>query len=80
MPTYVPLGTFDRIHAALAVGAIDAGALPIDLRFSGQARYGWSAFPIDAFDSSSGADSWTGFIRLRTPALELHDSIAPENR
>lgn len=51
--TYVPLGKFDRIYAALAAGDIDAGALPIDLRFSGQARYGWSAFPIDAFDTPS---------------------------
>jgi hypothetical protein len=37
----------------LAAGEIDAGALPIDLRFSGQARYGWNAFPIDAFDTPS---------------------------
>lgn len=51
--TYVPLGTFDRVHAALAAGEIDAGALPIDLRFSGQARYGWRAFAIDAFDTPS---------------------------
>ncbi|MGB8749543.1 MAG: hypothetical protein WCD54_26795 [Pseudolabrys sp.] len=27
--------------------------MPIDLRFSGQARYGWNAFPIDAFDTPS---------------------------
>ena len=44
---------FDRIYAALAAGEIDAGALPIDLRFSGQVRYGWNAFPIDAFDTPS---------------------------
>ena len=50
---YLPLVTFDRIYAALAAGEIDAGALPIDLRFSGQARYGWNAFPIDAFDTPS---------------------------
>ena len=37
---YLPLVTFDRIYAALASGEIDAGALPIDLRFTGQARYG----------------------------------------
>ena len=36
---------FDRIYAALAAGEIDAGALPIDLRFTGQVRYGWKRFP-----------------------------------
>src|SRR4029453_81212 len=51
--TYLPLIKFDRIYAALAAGEIDAGALPIDLRFSGQVRYGWNAFPIDAFDTPS---------------------------
>jgi ABC-type nitrate/sulfonate/bicarbonate transport system substrate-binding protein len=43
--TYLPLIKFDRIYAALAAGEIDAGALPINLRFSGQVRYGWNAFP-----------------------------------
>ena len=51
--TYLPLIKFDRIYAALASGEIDAGALPIDLRFTGQARYGWNAFPMDAFDAPS---------------------------
>lgn len=51
--TYLPLVKFDRIYAALADGEIDAGALPIDLRFSGQALHGWNAFPIDAFDAPS---------------------------
>jgi ABC-type nitrate/sulfonate/bicarbonate transport system substrate-binding protein len=50
---YLPLIKFDRIYAALAAGEIDAGALPIDLRFNGQVRYGWNAFPIDAFDTPS---------------------------
>jgi ABC-type nitrate/sulfonate/bicarbonate transport system substrate-binding protein len=50
---YLPLIKFDRIYAALASGEIDAGALPIDLRFIGQARYGWNAFPIDSFDGPS---------------------------
>jgi ABC-type nitrate/sulfonate/bicarbonate transport system substrate-binding protein len=50
---YVPLVKFDRIYAALASGEIDAGALPIDLRFAGQVRYGWNAFPMDAFDAPS---------------------------
>jgi ABC-type nitrate/sulfonate/bicarbonate transport system substrate-binding protein len=50
---YLPLIKFDRIYAALASGEIDAGALPIDLRFAGQIRYGWNAFPMDAFDAPS---------------------------
>jgi ABC-type nitrate/sulfonate/bicarbonate transport system substrate-binding protein len=45
--TYLSLIRFDRIYAALASGEIDAGALPIDLRFAGQIRYGWNAFPMD---------------------------------
>ena len=51
--TYLPLIKFDRIYAALAAGEIDAGALSIDLRFSGQSRYGWNAFPIDEFGTPS---------------------------
>ncbi|HEX3097413.1 MAG TPA: ABC transporter substrate-binding protein [Usitatibacter sp.] len=51
--TYVPLLKFDRIFSALAAGEIDAGALPVDLRFSGEGRYGWNAFPIDGFDTPS---------------------------
>jgi ABC-type nitrate/sulfonate/bicarbonate transport system substrate-binding protein len=50
---YLPLIKFDRIYAALASGEIDAGALPIDLRFTGQARYSWNAFPMDSFDAPS---------------------------
>jgi ABC-type nitrate/sulfonate/bicarbonate transport system substrate-binding protein len=51
--TYVPLLKFDRIYAALAAGEIDAGALPIDLRFAGEHRYGWHAFPIHEFGTPS---------------------------
>jgi ABC-type nitrate/sulfonate/bicarbonate transport system substrate-binding protein len=50
---YVPLLTFDRIFAALAAGDIEAGALPIDVRFTGQARYGWNAFPLCEFGTPS---------------------------
>jgi ABC-type nitrate/sulfonate/bicarbonate transport system substrate-binding protein len=50
---YLPLIKFERIYAALAAGEIDAGALPVDLRFAGEVRYGWHAFPIDAFDTPS---------------------------
>jgi NitT/TauT family transport system substrate-binding protein len=51
--TYVPLVKFDRIFAALAAGEIDAGAVPIDLRFTGERRYGWHAFPIHEFGTPS---------------------------
>jgi ABC-type nitrate/sulfonate/bicarbonate transport system substrate-binding protein len=51
--TYVPLLKFDRIYAALAAEEIDAGALPIDLRFTGEHRYGWHAFPIHEFGTPS---------------------------
>ena len=50
---YIPLIKFDRIYAALAAGDIDAGALPIDLRFTGEARYGWNSFPIHEFGTPS---------------------------
>jgi ABC-type nitrate/sulfonate/bicarbonate transport system substrate-binding protein len=51
--TYLPLVKFERIYAALATGEIDAGALPVDLRFSGQARYGWNAFALNEFGTPS---------------------------
>ena len=51
--TYLPLIKFDRIYAALAAGEIDAGALPIDLRFAGEVRHGWNAFPIHEFGTPS---------------------------
>jgi hypothetical protein len=51
--TYIPLLKFDRIYAALAAGEVDAGALPIDLRFAGEHRYGWHAFPIREFGTPS---------------------------
>src|SRR6476661_8302577 len=50
---YLPLITFDRIFAALAAGDIDAGALPVDLRFTGEVRYGWNAFPMFSFGTPS---------------------------
>jgi ABC-type nitrate/sulfonate/bicarbonate transport system substrate-binding protein len=51
--TYLPLVKFERIYAALAIGEIDAGALPVDLRFTGQARYGWNAFALNEFGTPS---------------------------
>jgi len=43
--SYVGLGTFQNIYAALAAGEIDAGAMPVDLRFLGETEHGWYAFP-----------------------------------
>jgi ABC-type nitrate/sulfonate/bicarbonate transport system substrate-binding protein len=43
--TYVGLGTFDKIYAALAAGEIDAGAMPVDMRFRGETEHGWHVFP-----------------------------------
>jgi ABC-type nitrate/sulfonate/bicarbonate transport system substrate-binding protein len=37
------LGSFQAIDAALRNGEIAAGYLPIDLRFRGEAEYGWNA-------------------------------------
>ena len=51
--TYLPLVRFEKIYTALATGEIDAGALPVDLRFSGQARYGWHAFALNEFGTPS---------------------------
>lgn len=51
--TYLPLVKFERIYAALAAAEIDAGALPVDLRFSGQTRYGWNAFALNEFGTPS---------------------------
>lgn len=36
--TYVPLMKFDRVYAAPTAGEVDAGALPIDLRFTAEHR------------------------------------------
>jgi hypothetical protein len=42
--TYVGLGTYRKLHEALAAGEIDAAALPIDVRlFEGEER-GWTIF------------------------------------
>jgi len=50
--TYVGLGTFQNIFAALAKGDIDAGVLPIHMRFSGERQHGWNVFELTGF----GAD------------------------
>lgn len=47
--TYVGLGTYQNIYAALVAGQIDAGALPVDYRFVGQGQYGWNAFDTSVF-------------------------------
>jgi hypothetical protein len=42
--TYVGLGTYRNIFAALAAEDIDAGALPIDYQFLGQSQHRWNCF------------------------------------
>ena len=49
--TYVRLGTFENIYAALAKGDIDAGVLPIHMRFSGERLYGWNIFEITGLEA-----------------------------
>jgi hypothetical protein len=51
--TYPGLGTYEKIHAAMAAGEIDAGAAPIHLRFQGERQHGWHAFPMDTLDLPS---------------------------
>lgn len=46
--TYPGLGTYEKIYAAMAAGEIEAGAAPIDLRFSGERQHGWHAFAMDS--------------------------------
>jgi len=41
--TVVSLGSFRAIYTALGTGEIDAGYLPIDLRFRGENEFGWNA-------------------------------------
>jgi ABC-type nitrate/sulfonate/bicarbonate transport system substrate-binding protein len=44
--SYVGLGTFGNIYAALGRGEIDAGVLPIHMRFAGRRKYGWNIFEL----------------------------------
>jgi ABC-type nitrate/sulfonate/bicarbonate transport system substrate-binding protein len=39
----VSLGSFQAIYAALGAGSVDAGYLPVDLRFRGEKEFGWNA-------------------------------------
>jgi ABC-type nitrate/sulfonate/bicarbonate transport system substrate-binding protein len=41
--TVVSLGSFQAIYKALGAGEIDAGYLPVDLRFLGENKFGWNA-------------------------------------
>jgi ABC-type nitrate/sulfonate/bicarbonate transport system substrate-binding protein len=47
--TYVGLGNFQNIYHALAKGEIDAGALPIHMRFPGERQHGWNIFEMIGF-------------------------------
>jgi ABC-type nitrate/sulfonate/bicarbonate transport system substrate-binding protein len=41
--TVISLGSFQAIYNALGAGEIDAGYLPVDLRFLGENEFGWNA-------------------------------------
>jgi ABC-type nitrate/sulfonate/bicarbonate transport system substrate-binding protein len=47
--TYVGLGNFQNIYNAIAKGEIDAGALPIHMRFPGERQHGWNIFEMIGF-------------------------------
>ncbi len=49
--TYVGLGSFENIHTALAKGEIDAGIVPLHLRFAGETQHGWNFFPFTGFEA-----------------------------
>ena len=44
--TYVGLGGYGNIYKALIAGEIDAGPLPLHLRFAGERKYGWNIFSL----------------------------------
>lgn len=44
--TYVGLGRYGNIYKALIAGDIDAGPLPLHLRFAGERQYGWTIFAL----------------------------------
>ena len=48
---YVGLGTFDNIYRALEKGEIDAGVVPIHLRFSGEKDHGWNIFEFSGSEA-----------------------------
>lgn len=49
--TYVGLGSFQNIYTALAKGEIDAGIVPIHMRFSGETQHGWNIFELTGFEA-----------------------------
>ena len=49
--TYLALGNFQNIYNALARGEIDAGALPIHMRFPGERQHGWNMFDMIGIES-----------------------------
>jgi ABC-type nitrate/sulfonate/bicarbonate transport system substrate-binding protein len=49
--TYVRLGTFENIYAALGRGEIDAGLLPIHMRMAGQRQHGWNIFEVTGLEA-----------------------------
>jgi len=50
LAAYVGLGTFQNIYTALAKGEIDAGVVPIHMRFSGETEHGWNIFELSGIE------------------------------
>ena len=46
-----------------------AGAQPIDLRFTGQIRYGWNAFPLHEFGTPSIFATTRKFVASNRPLV-----------
>jgi ABC-type nitrate/sulfonate/bicarbonate transport system substrate-binding protein len=44
--TYIGLGGYGNIYKALIAGEIDAGPLPLHLRFAGERQCGWNIFDL----------------------------------
>ena len=70
--TYVGLGTFQNIYAALAKGDIDAGAIPIHMRFSGEREHGWNIFDLTG---PEGADVPSVFATTRKLIASNRDLV-----
>ncbi len=71
--TYVGLGTYENIYKALAAGEIDAGALPLHLRFAGERQYGWNVFVMTGF--GVGVDVPSVFATTRKLIASNRDMV-----
>lgn len=67
--TLISLGSFQAIYAALGKGDLDAGYLPIDLRFRGQNEFGWTA--LESLPAGTG-----GIVTTRRFVAANRDVVA----